>query len=58
MALHDHHGDMERAIMYLLEQGDEIETEWKTTGPKKKLKNKLAGILNSRNWGRVVGYRG
>jgi len=42
VALHDHHGDMERAIMYLLEQGDEIETEWKTSGPKKKPKNKLA----------------
>ena len=40
MALHDANGDTERAIMYLLEQGDVIETEWKTSGPKKKPKNK------------------
>ena len=45
MALHDANGDTERAIMYLLEQGDVIETEWKTSGPKKKPKNKLAGML-------------
>ena len=43
VALHDANGDTERAIMYLLEQGDVIETEWKTSGPKKKPKNKLAG---------------
>jgi len=49
VALHDANGDTERAIMYLLEQGDVIETEWKTSGPKKKPKNKLADAASSSN---------